>query len=94
MIVLASARTVKGATAVTLIVRGLLSENSEPSFLLFEVYPPRITFYCSRELRGAPSRELPTADTGTGARVLASARTVIGITVVILIVRGLLPENF
>ena len=40
------------------------------------------TFYCSRELRGAPSRELSTADATSHPIVLASARTVTGATVV------------
>gem|GEM_PF-5124938 len=44
-------------------------------------------------VRGAERRELSTSGTGTNARVLASARTVTGATVVIFIVRGAPTEN-
>ncbi len=72
VIVLAPARTVKGATVVALIVRGVPTENSEPSS------------YRSRRNR----RELKTASFCTNVIVLASARTVKMVTVVALIVRG------
>ncbi|GEM_PF-4397819 len=90
-----------------LAVRGLLPETQLSSYRSREPRPAgrgkllTVSFYCSRELRVAPSRELLDADTGTRAVVLASARTVKGVTGSSrsrsnsnrIVVRGLPTEN-